>query len=244
MTRAAIMGAGSWGTAFAAVMADAGTDVTLWARRAEAADAINTERRNVAYLPELQLDERISATADAAQALEGADLVVLLDDDARPVGTAPRTQVHTHDTPLHLAFSLYVVDTDGRLLLTQRATGKTAWPGVWTNTCCGHPAPGEPVEDAVRRRLRQELGLEVTALHPVLPDFRYRAVMEDGVVENEVCPVYVAHCPDPGSLAADPGEVVEHEWVDWATFRQDVLSGRREVSPWCRLQLNALPPAP
>ena len=77
MTRAAIMGAGSWGTAFAAVMADAGTDVTLWARRAEAADAINTERRNVAYLPELQLDERISATADAAQALEGADLVVL-----------------------------------------------------------------------------------------------------------------------------------------------------------------------
>mgnify|MGYP000613193825 CR=1 FL=1 len=77
MTSAAIMGAGSWGTAFAAVMADAGTDVTLWARRAEAADAINTERRNVAYLPELQLDERISATADAAQALEGADLVVL-----------------------------------------------------------------------------------------------------------------------------------------------------------------------
>lgn len=77
MTRAAIMGAGSWGTAFAAVMADAGTEVTLWARRAEVAETINATHRNDAYLPELTLPETVTATSDPAAALAGADIVVL-----------------------------------------------------------------------------------------------------------------------------------------------------------------------
>lgn len=168
--------------------------------------------------------------------------VVLLAEDGRPIGDALKSEVHHEDTPLHLAFSCYVLDDAGRLLVTRRAWSKTTWPGAWTNSCCGHPAPGEPVEDAVRRRLRQELGIEVTDLRAVLPAFRYRAVMDDGVVENEVCPVYAARCADPDALSPDPAEVAEHEWVDWTRFRSDALAGRSEVSPWCRLQLDALPP--
>lgn len=168
--------------------------------------------------------------------------VVLLSEEGQPIGDALKSEVHHADTPLHLAFSCYVLDAAGRLLVTRRAWSKATWPGAWTNSCCGHPGPGEVVEDAVQRRLRQELGIEVTHLRVVLPTFRYRAVMADGVVENEVCPVYVAHCPDPGALSPDPDEVTEHEWVPWARFRADALSGRREVSPWCRLQLEALPP--
>lgn len=76
MTRAAIMGSGSWGTAFAAVMADAGTDVTLWSRREELAHSMNVERVNGDYLPDMRLPSRVRATADAADALEGADIVV------------------------------------------------------------------------------------------------------------------------------------------------------------------------
>ncbi|MFC7490305.1 MULTISPECIES: isopentenyl-diphosphate Delta-isomerase [unclassified Knoellia] len=166
--------------------------------------------------------------------------VVLLADDGTPIGTAPKADVHHLDTPLHLAFSCYVLDPQGRLLLTRRAWSKRTWPGVWTNSCCGHPAPGEPPADAVRRRVSQELGTGIEALRLVLPDFRYRAVMDDGVVENEVCPVFFATCPNPESLSPDPSEVAEHEWVDWTAFRDDVLSGRREVSPWCRLQLIEL----
>ncbi len=166
--------------------------------------------------------------------------VVLLSEDGVPIGTAPKAEVHHRDTPLHLAFSCYVLDPHGRLLVTRRAWTKRTWPGVWTNSCCGHPSPDEPADDAVRRRVRQELGIEVTDLRAVLPGFRYRAVMEDGTVENEVCPVWVATCTDPGTLEPDPEEVVEHTWVDGAQFLQEVLTGAREVSPWCRLQLEEL----
>ncbi len=170
------------------------------------------------------------------------ELVVLLSEDGTPIGTAPKADVHHRDTPLHLAFSCYLFDPDGRLLLTRRAWTKRTWPGVWTNSCCGHPAPEETVAQAVARRVEQELGVQVADLQLVLADFRYRAEMADGTVENEVCPVYTATCLDPSALAPDPDEVAEHEWVDWPTFRDDVAGGRRDVSPWCVEQVAALPP--
>lgn len=167
--------------------------------------------------------------------------VVLLSEEGRPTGVAPKHGVHHRDTPLHLAFSCYVVDPAGRLLVTRRALDKRTWPGVWTNSACGHPAPDEPVASAVVRRTRQELGIEVTDVRLVLPNFRYRAVMDDGTVENEVCPVFVATCHTPEALAPDPDEVADHAWLDWPTFRSDVLEGRRSVSPWCFEQVQELP---
>ena len=168
------------------------------------------------------------------------DLVVLLDDDARPTGTADRLGVHTDATPLHLAFSLYVFDTDGRLLLTRRALGKRTWPGVWTNSCCGHPRPEEAMPDAVCRRVREELGLVVDDLVVALPDFRYRAVDVSGVVEHEVCPVHATVVPAGTALVPDPDEVAESTWVPWAQVRALVADAPALVSPWMALQVAAL----
>ena len=172
--------------------------------------------------------------------------VVLLDEDGNATGTADKASVHHADTPLHLAFSCYVFDAAGRLLLTQRALDKPTFGGVWTNSCCGHPAPGEPIGEAVRRRVGEELGLDLDSLTLVLPRFRYRAVVDSGpfagMVENEMCPVFVAtttDSPDP-----DRAEVAAEVWVDWLDFRIDVLAGTRDVSPWCIEQVEALPEDP
>lgn len=169
------------------------------------------------------------------------ELVVLLDEDGRAVGTADKAGVHHADTPLHLAFSCYLFDAEGNVLVTQRALHKRTFPGVWTNSCCGHPAPGEPLEEAVRRRVEQELGTTVTGLRLVLPRFRYRAE-QDGVVENEMCPVYVGLVRDP--VDPDPSEVDSVAWVPWSDFRAGVLDGSRAVSVWCREQVAQLPEDP
>ena len=168
--------------------------------------------------------------------------VVLLDESGAAIGIADKSTVHGPDTPLHLAFSCYVFDADGRLLVTQRARHKKTWGGVWTNSCCGHPAPEEDLTEAVRRRVGQELGLALDDVRLVLPAFRYRAVMADGTVENEMCPVFVATTTDRERL--DPEEVEDAEWVPWTEFREQVLAGERDVSPWCVEQVTALPPDP
>jgi len=174
--------------------------------------------------------------------------VVLLDADGVALGSAAKAEVHTTTTPLHLAFSCYVLDGAGRVLVTRRALAKTTWPGVWTNSVCGHPAPGEPLEAAVRRRAHEELGARLLDMRLVLPDFRYRATDDGGLVENEVCPVLVARFDDDGGLAPHPLEVAATAWTDPAALALAVESAPFAFSPWMRLQLphlrNALTTAP
>ncbi len=162
---------------------------------------------------------------------------MLLDEAGNQRGVADKAAVHHDQTPLHLAFSCYVFNPVGQFLLTRRAESKRVFPGVWTNSCCGHPAPGEAMPDAIRRRVKQELGLVLSDLRLILPRFRYQARM-DGVLENEMCPVYAGHSDGP--LDPDPAEVADVKWVDWADFTSQVGSGEQPISPWCALQVAEL----
>jgi isopentenyl-diphosphate delta-isomerase len=176
--------------------------------------------------------------SDQSAGNAGVEHVVLLDQDGEPIGSMPKLQVHGPDTPLHQAFSVYVFDPAGRFLVTRRALRKPTWAGTWTNSCCGHPEPGEEVAEAALRRLRQELGLVPTSLDLVLPDFGYRAVSPEGLVEHERCPVFTAVVeadPQP-----DPDEVVQWRWEEWPAFTELTRASPWAVSPWSVLQVEQM----
>jgi len=168
---------------------------------------------------------------------ENPETVVLLADDGAAIGTAAKATVHTTDTPLHLAFSCHVFDDAGRVLVTRRALAKKTWPGVWTNSVCGHPSPGEDMVPAIVRRAERELGLTLTDVRVALPDFRYRAVDASGIVENEICPVYTARAAGEVAPAAD--EVAEWAWLEPGELREAVSAAPFAFSPWLGWQLAA-----
>jgi len=167
------------------------------------------------------------------------EYVVLVDDHGTELGTADKATVHTTDTPLHFAFSCHVYNAEGRVLVTRRALSKRTWPGVWTNSFCGHPAPGESPEDALKRRAQRELGITVGAVQEVLPDFRYRAVDASGIVENEICPVFTAVTTD--EVAPSPDEVAEWAWLTPEQLRSAVEAAPFAFSPWLGMQLEQWP---
>ena len=166
------------------------------------------------------------------------ELVVLCDLSGAAIGTEPKATVHHANTPLHLAFSCYVFDRDGWLLVSRRAASKRTWPAVRTNSCCGHPLPGESMTAAITRRLRDELGVTVAELDLMLPGFGYRATMANGVVENELCPVYRA-IADSRTVSPAPDEVAEAWWQPWADFAGTDQPGDPR-SPWSDQQVAAL----
>ena len=179
----------------------------------------------------------VTARRNAQQ--EAAELVVLVDEAGRAIGTADKARVHGVVTPLHLAFSAYLFDAAGQVLVTRRALDKRTFPGVWTNSVCGHPAPGESLPEAVRRRAQLELGVSIDSLRLVLPRFRYRATMT-GVEEHELCPVYAGWLAEGATPTPSADEVSDTRWVDWDRFVDDVSAGTWEVSPWCHQQLPQL----
>lgn len=165
------------------------------------------------------------------------ELIVLVNDKNEEIGVMSKLEAHHADTPLHRAFSCYVFNHKGEFLITQRAKSKKVFPGMWTNSCCGHPGPGESTEDAIRRRLQFELGLIPETLKIVLPNFRYRAKM-DGIVENEMCPVFLATVSDEPK--PNPDEVEQYQWMAWNDFQKELKNKPRAYSYWCKKQVEQL----
>lgn len=172
--------------------------------------------------------------------------IIFVDEQGNPTGeTGPKLASHTAHTKLHLAFSCYIFRaSDNRFLLTRRALRKKVWPGVWTNSVCGHPAPGETIEEAIRRRAQYELGLhDIYDIKVVLPAYRYTTPPYNGIIENEFCPVYIAYTKD--EPAPNPEEVDSYEWLDWQAYVQRLHDDADHMSYWAKdqyAQLAALKP--
>jgi isopentenyl-diphosphate delta-isomerase len=159
-------------------------------------------------------------------------LVELVDAEGTALGVATVADAHTAPGHLHRAFSVLLVDPAGRLLLQQRAAGKTRFALRWANACCGHPAPGEPVVDAAARRLTEELGLRDVALTPT-GVFVYRAPDPvSGRVEYEYDHVLVGCVPAEPDLSPDPAEVATLRWTEPAHLADDLTTAAWSYAPW------------
>jgi isopentenyl-diphosphate Delta-isomerase len=169
------------------------------------------------------------------------DKVVIVDADDRPLATADKLEAHNSTTQLHRAFSVFLFNESGELLLQRRSSSKKTWPGVWSNSCCGHTMLHETVVEAARRRLRFELGISRAHLINLVPHFAYRAE-KDGIVENELCPIILAfsgQIPVP-----NPEEVSEVRWTTWGDFADDVSNDAANLSPWAQLEVKKMSESP
>jgi len=163
------------------------------------------------------------------------ELVVLVDEEDREVGVMLKSKVHTQRTPLHRGFSVFVFNGAHEVLVQQRAKSKRTWPGVWSNSCCGHPAPGESYVAAVRRRVRYELGIGLLNLEHVA-NYRYRFERK-GVVENEICPIYQAKAR--GRVQVNPAEVADWRWVAWKDWLEELRNdSEQRWSEWCKEEVG------
>lgn len=165
--------------------------------------------------------------------------IVLVNANGQPIGNAEKLSSHHANTPLHLAFSCYVFNEKGEFLLTKRAHVKKVWPGVWTNSVCGHPAPNEGMVDAIKRRLDYELGMKADSFKLVVPDYTYKTPPFKGIIEHEFCPIYIARAST--NPAPNPAEVEAYEWVAWADFVQKAKTDSNDIfSWWCKDQLKLI----
>ncbi len=166
-----------------------------------------------------------------------APRVILVDDRDRAIGRAEKLDAHRDGGRLHRAFSVFLFDARGRMLLQQRAAAKYHFPLLWSNACCGHPSPGERTRAAARRRVREELGVgarlrEVFSFHYVAED------PASGLTEREIDHVFVGRLsgePDPA-----PGEVAAVDWLWPHELTKDVVERARRYTPWFPIALAEL----
>lgn len=156
--------------------------------------------------------------------------VILVDEHDHPLGTMEKLEAHQKGL-LHRAISVFIFDSDGRLLLQQRAAHKYHSAGLWTNTCCSHPAPGETALEAAHRRLEEEMGLRTPLTFAFT--FCYRASFDNGLVENELDHVFIGHTDH--SPTPNPAEVATYRWADRETIERENMENPEVYTAWFKL---------
>lgn len=159
--------------------------------------------------------------------LEETESVILVNETDEAVGTSPKLDAHRNGQ-LHRAFSVFLTDDDGRILLHRRAKGKYHSGGLWTNACCGHPRPGEDTSVAARRRLREELRIDADLNEAGV--FTYKGSVGNDLTEHEVDHVFTGtYSGDP---APDKSEVERWEWISPDDLRDWIARDPSAFTIW------------
>jgi isopentenyl-diphosphate delta-isomerase len=182
-------------------------------------------------------------TAPSAASAREEHLVELVDSSGAVLGSSTVSEAHTAPGQLHRAFSVFVRDPSGRVLLQQRAAVKTRFPLRWANTACGHPAPGEDRAPAGARRVSEEVGIDGVELTPVGVYAYYAEDPETGRVEYEYDHVLVGDLPSGVVPRPDPAEVADLRWVTVGDLLTDLGADPRAYAPWLAGVTAQLAPA-
>ena len=160
------------------------------------------------------------------------DQLILVDNDDREIGHLGKADAHLGSGVLHRAFSLFVFNPDGELLVQQRAPGKRLWPGYWSNTCCSHPRRGEHMDSAVARRLREELGIRGEL--GFLFKFQYQSRYDAQGAEHELCWVYAGRSGERPCANVD--EIAAWRYVKPQALQAEIADAPERFTPWFKLE--------
>ena len=153
--------------------------------------------------------------------------VVLVDDKDNPIGLMPKMEAHERAV-LHRAFSVFILNGKGELMLQQRANHKYHSPGLWTNTCCSHQRDGESNIDAGQRRLHEEMGFTTELTE--LTSFIYKASFDNGLTEHEFDHIMLGRYED--NPVINPDEVAAWKWMPLAEVKKDVEANPKNYTVW------------
>ncbi len=163
------------------------------------------------------------------------EYVILIDEQDQEIGTGEKIATHVAGK-LHRAFSVVIFNTRKEMLLQKRAEGKYHSPGLWSNTCCGHPRPDEDTVTAARRRLQEEMGFDCEL--QLAFTFHYQAHFDNGLMENELDHVMLGYCDHHIVVQPDPEEAGDWRWIGPAALREDVQAHPDVYTYWFKVLLD------
>jgi isopentenyl-diphosphate delta-isomerase len=161
--------------------------------------------------------------------------VILVDEQDVELGTMEKMEAH-RQAVLHRAFSIFIFNKKNELLLHQRALSKYHSGGLWTNTCCSHPFPGEKTEEAASRRLQEEMGFQAPLQHAF--SFVYKAPFDNGLTEHEYDHVFIGTYE--GAVSPDPAEVADYCYKPVDEIVQSMQTHPQRYTEWFKIALPRL----
>jgi len=161
--------------------------------------------------------------------------VILVDKNDKEIGIGEKLRTHK-EGKLHRAFSIFVFNSNGELLLQRRAKSKYHSGGLWTNTCCSHPRVGEALREAVHRRLKEEMGFDCELKEAFT--FAYKVKFDNGLFENEYDHVFIGKFD--GKPKPNPEEIDEWKWIDLEELKNDIKGNPSNYTYWLRASIDKI----
>lgn len=175
-------------------------------------------------------------TKSMKTAISDEDPLILVDEMDQAIGSLSKRECHMGKGTLHRAFSLFIFNSNGDLLLQQRSTEKPLWPLYWSNSCCSHPRRGESMESATQRRVEEELGFSCELNY--LYKFEYRAQYQDVGSEHELCHVFYGFYD--GEIKADPDEIADWRFLPIEEVSRELKQNGESYSPWFKMEWETI----